>query len=95
MLSRNASRGRREVHHEEYLHLLVGRQKPARLARELRRFLSQVIPDIGKTGSNLFMSDDIAKGTRWFDTVEQELDRADAGLVCITREALQSGWIHF
>jgi hypothetical protein len=66
-----------------------------RLARELRTFLSRIIPDIEKTGSNLFMSDDIAKGTRWFDAVEKELDRADAGLVCITREALQSGWIHF
>ena len=66
-----------------------------RLARELRTFLSQAIPDIAKTGTTLFMSDDIAKGTRWFDAVEKELDRADAGLVCITREALQSGWIHF
>ena len=65
------------------------------LARELRTFLSQAIPDIAKTGTTLFMSDDIAKGTRWFDAVEKELDRADAGLVCITREALQSGWIHF
>jgi len=45
--------------------------------------------------TNLFVSDDIAKGARWFDAVEHQLGRADAGLVCVTREALQSGWIHF
>ena len=29
------------------------------------------------------------------DEVERELNKATAGLVCLTREALQSGWIHF
>ena len=45
--------------------------------------------------TNVFMSDDITKGSRWFDVVEEELERADVGLVCITREGLESGWIHF
>ena len=68
------------------------------LARALYTHLPRFIPGLVNTGddtNNLFMSEDISKGTRWFDAVERELDRADAGLVCITREALQSGWIHF
>ena len=46
-------------------------------------------------GSNLFVSDDIGKGSRWFDAVETQLAKADVGVVCITREGLRSGWIHF
>lgn len=62
------------------------------LARALRDSLPKFIP----TGlEKPFFSEDIAKGTRWFDEVSDELDGADAGLVCVTREALQSGWIHF
>lgn len=67
------------------------------LANALRTHLPKFIPGLGQDAgaTNLFISEDIAKGTRWFDAVEQQLDRADAGLVCVTREALQSGWIHF
>jgi hypothetical protein len=68
-----------------------------RLADALRTYLPTFIPGlVGNAGdTSLFMSADIAKGSRWFDEVERELDKADAGLVCVTREALQSGWIHF
>ncbi|CAH2402774.1 toll/interleukin-1 receptor domain-containing protein [Mesorhizobium escarrei] len=63
------------------------------LAKVLGSYLPQFIPGLQET--SLFMSDNIPKGTRWFDAVEKELERANAGLVCVTREALQSGWIHF
>ena len=46
-------------------------------------------------GLEVFVSDDITKGVRWFDAVDKQLDTSDAGLVCVTREALESGWIHF
>lgn len=67
------------------------------LARALHTYLPRFIPGLldGEGPKSLFISEDISKGSRWFDEVERELDRADAGLVCITREALQSGWIHF
>jgi hypothetical protein len=72
-------------------------KRSQRLAGALRTHLPKFIPGLGRgaRAKNIFISDDIAKGTRWFDAVEQHLDRADAGLVCVTREALQSGWIHF
>jgi hypothetical protein len=68
-----------------------------RLASALQTYLPTFVPGlVGNTrDTTIFMSDDIAKGTRWFDEVEKELDSADAGVVCVTREALQSGWIHF
>jgi hypothetical protein len=67
------------------------------LASGLHEFLPKFIPGLvnDPAEASLFMSHDIAKGTRWFDEVEKELDKADVGLVCITREGLQSGWIHF
>jgi len=68
------------------------------LAQALREHLPNFIPGLGEDGDSQspFVSDkDIPKGARWFDSVEQRLDRADAGIVCVTREALQSGWIHF
>ena len=67
-----------------------------RLGEALRTYLPQFIPGLLQSPEDsLFMSADIAKGSRWFDEVEKELDSATAGLVCLTREALQSGWIHF
>lgn len=72
-------------------------QRSRTLARALHEYLPKFIPGLVKDPDegNLFMSDDIAKGSRWFDVVEKELDKADVGLVCITREGLESGWIHF
>ena len=72
-------------------------QRSRTLARALRAHLPKFIPGLVKNpdDTNVFMSDDITKGSRWFDVVEKELERADVGLVCITREGLESGWIHF
>ena len=72
-------------------------QRSRSLARALHEFLPRFIPGLldNPADNTLFMSDDIAKGSRWFDNVETQLDNADVGLVCITREGLESGWIHF
>jgi hypothetical protein len=64
------------------------------LGEALRAHLPEFVPGLAEV-ADLFISGDIAKGTRWFDEVERELDNAGAGLVCVTREALQSGWLHF
>ena len=71
-------------------------ERGERLAGALQTHLPKLIPGFAAPPENrLFVSGDIEKGSRWFDAVEAELERADAGLVCITREALLSGWIHF
>ena len=71
-------------------------QRSRELARVPKEHLPTFIPGLADgNASNLFMSDDIAKGSRWFDAVEAQLAKADVGIVCITREGLRSGWIHF
>ena len=55
------------------------------------KYLPRFIPGLPAP----FFSQNIAKGARWFDEVSVALDKADAGLVCVTPESLQSGWIHF
>ena len=66
------------------------------LATVLKDHLPAFIPGLASPGGeNLFISNNIPKGSRWFDAVEERLEKADVGIVCITREGLQSGWIHF
>lgn len=67
------------------------------LATALQTWLPKFIPGLEAVDEppNLFVSDEIVKGVRWFDVVDEQLDTSDAGVVCVTREALQSGWIHF
>ena len=38
---------------------------------------------------------DIEKGTLWFEELRNELVGAKAGVICLTPESLDSGWIHF
>ena len=42
-----------------------------------------------------FLSNDIEKGTFWFASILEQLQKAKAGIVCLTRENLQSPWMHF
>jgi hypothetical protein len=42
-----------------------------------------------------FLSNDIEKGTFWFASILEQLQKAKAGIVCLTPENLQSPWMHF
>ena len=44
---------------------------------------------------DVFVSDDIDKGATWFESIEDRLEKADAGIVCLTAENLNSPWMHF
>ena len=63
-------------------------------SKEVAGLLRQWLPTV-LDGLVLTFSPDIEKGVRWFDSISQELSRARAGLVCLTPENLESGWIHF
>ena len=66
------------------------------LARALKEHLHAVHSRPGGSGcSNLSHVRRHREGSRWFDAVERQLAKADVGVVCITREGLRSGWIHF
>src|SRR5215470_13749925 len=44
---------------------------------------------------DVLVSEDIAKGAVWFEEVNHFLDEASAVLVCLTRDALRSSWVHY
>jgi hypothetical protein len=46
-------------------------------------------------GISVFVSPDIQKGSLWLPAVNAELQRADAGLVCLTARSLDSQWVLF
>jgi hypothetical protein len=46
-------------------------------------------------GISAFVSSEIPKGSLWLPAVNAELQRADAGLVCLTAQSLDSDWVLF
>jgi hypothetical protein len=62
-----------------------------RLAATMKQWLEAHFPD----EITAFVSSEIDKGSQWFPAVERQLLNADAGLVCLTPESLESDWIAF
>jgi hypothetical protein len=60
------------------------------LAEALRRWLPKVLP-----GEEFFLSSDIEKGTLWFEAIRKHLKKADAAIICLTPENVNSAWMHF
>lgn len=63
------------------------------LGEALKDLLSESISELRK--EEIFISTETPKGIPWFDTVQNNLAASEAAIVCMTREALRSGWIHF
>ena len=53
------------------------------------------LPMILGADTTFYSEKSIEKGTRWFEAVNLELNRATAGLVCVTLENVGAPWIHF
>ena len=60
------------------------------MAGVLREWLPYVLP-----GENFFLSSDIEKGTLWFEAIRTQLQGADAAIICLTPENIDSTWMHF
>lgn len=60
------------------------------LAEALRNWLPRVLP-----GEEFFLSSDIEKGTLWFEAIRTHLKRADAAIICLTPDNINSAWMHF
>jgi TIR domain len=61
------------------------------VAEALRYWLPKVIQALEPWMS----ADDIEKGTRWRSGIATELEQSSVGIICLTRENLDSTWIHF
>jgi TIR domain len=66
-------------------------QRSAAVADALRYWLPKVIQALEPWMS----ADDIEKGTRWRSGLARELEKSSVGIICLTRENLDSTWIHF
>jgi hypothetical protein len=60
------------------------------MAEALHSWLPQVLP-----GEEFFLSSDIEKGTLWFEVIRNQLKRADAAIICLTPDNVDSAWLHF
>jgi len=54
-----------------------------------------VLKDLLKDSRDVLVSEDIAKGAVWFEELSGFLDQASVALVCLTRDALRSAWVHY
>jgi hypothetical protein len=63
------------------------------------RLLARAVCDLLESQDSLkgrvFFSDKIEKGVTWFESIIENLRDADAGVVCLTAENLESPWLHF
>ena len=66
-------------------------QRSAAVADALRYWLPKVIQALEPWIS----ADDIEKGTRWRSGLASELEQSSVGIICLTRDNLNSTWIHF
>ncbi len=66
-------------------------QRSAAVADALRYWLPKVIQALEPWTS----AEDIEKGARWRSGLASELEQSSVGIICLTRENLDSTWIHF
>ena len=60
------------------------------LASCIQEWLPNVLPNV-----ELFHSDDIQKGDRWYEALTKALSGCDVGIFCVTPESLRSQWMLF
>ena len=61
------------------------------VAKVLKEWIPCVIQDI----EPYFSSDDIDKGARWSTDIAKELELAEFGILCVTKDNLNSEWLNF
>ncbi|MEO8148603.1 MAG: toll/interleukin-1 receptor domain-containing protein [Bacteroidia bacterium] len=62
-----------------------------RIAAELSTWLVKVIQSV----KPFYSPDDIGVGNRWFSEIESHLSGSEIGILCITKENLNSSWLMF
>jgi predicted nucleotide-binding protein len=66
-------------------------QKSLEVAQALRDWLPSVLQNVEPWLS----SEDITKGARWTFEISKALEDSEAGILCVTRENLDSRWLNF
>ncbi len=61
------------------------------LAEEIKNWLPSVLQFV----KPYFTPDDVEKGTRWENSIAQELESSNIGVICLTRDNINRPWILF
>lgn len=62
---------------------------------EIAKTLKEWIPCVIQNAEPYFSANDIDKGTRWSTDIAKELENADFGILCVTKDNLNSSWLNF
>ena len=62
---------------------------------EVAKVLKEWIPCVIYNIEPYFSSDDIDKGARWSTDIAKELEAAEFGILCVTKDNLNSEWLNF
>lgn len=62
---------------------------------EVAKILKEWIPCVIQDVQPYFSSEDIDKGARWSTDIAKELETASFGILCVTKDNLQSQWLNF
>ena len=65
------------------------------LSRRLGEALRKWLPAVLQYVKPYFTPDDIEKGAKWNTDIARELDEANIGLICLTRDNTEKAWILF
>lgn len=65
------------------------------LSKNIAEIFRQWIPGVIQAVKPYYSPDDITKGTRWSTEISKELDASKIGIICLTKENLESPWIMF
>jgi hypothetical protein len=60
------------------------------IAKSLSEWLEQVLQAVEP-----WISTDIEKGKRWDGEISQKLEQSKVGIICLTKDNLESTWLHF
>jgi len=65
------------------------------LSKNIAEIFRQWIPGVIQAVKPYYSPDDITKGTRWNSEISKELDISKIGIICLTKDNLNSPWIMF
>lgn len=64
-------------------------------SKNIAEILRQWFPGVIQAVKPYYSPDDITKGTRWSSEISKELDASKVGIICLTKDNLESPWIMF
>lgn len=65
------------------------------LSKSIAEIFRQWIPGVIQAVKPYYSQEDITKGARWNQEISKELEASKIGIICLTKENLESPWIMF